>query len=176
LSRVLDPVLDRHLADRCLGFARTAPMTSASAAVRPPVPRPSLTGIVLIGIWVLIFIGLGAGLLSSFTGERLGRYGPLLVTGFWTTLKLVTISILVGALFSFVVAPGRLSGNPVFAALAYGYSYFFRGTPLIAQTFLIYYGAGQFAPALRHIGLWWFFRDAYYCAILSFALNTGAYQ
>ena len=62
------------------------------------------------------------------------------------------------------------------AALAYAYVYFFRGTPLIAQTFLIYYGAGSFAPELAPSALWCFFRDAYNCAVLAFALNTAAYQ
>jgi polar amino acid transport system permease protein len=54
--------------------------------------------------------------------------------------------------------------------------YFFRGTPLLAQLYLIYYGFGSFRPAFESIGLWWFFRDAYYCAIFAFALNTAAYQ
>ena len=64
----------------------------------------------------------------------------------------------------------------VAVAVAYGYSYFFRGTPLIAQIFLIYYGAGQFSAELKDIGLWWFFKDAFYCAVLAFGLNTAAYQ
>src|SRR5258708_28272044 len=173
LSLHVDAVLYRHLADRCVGFARIEAMTGATAAsgaVRPPVPRPRVVGIILISIWLVIFAGLIAAFLSSITGERLGRYGPLIVSGFFTTIKLVAFSILIGAVISFAIAAGRLSRNPLFAALAYAYSYFFRGTPLIAQTFLIYYGAGQFALQLRVIGLWWFLRDAYDCAILAFAL------
>ena len=61
-------------------------------------------------------------------------------------------------------------------ALAYGYVYFFRGTPLLAQTFLVYYGLGSFRPQLETVGLWSFFREAWYCAIFAFALNTAAYQ
>ncbi len=53
---------------------------------------------------------------------------------------------------------------------------FFRGTPLIAQVFLIYYGSGEFSDFFKEIGLWWFFRDAIWCAILAFTMNTAAYQ
>jgi len=103
-------------------------MTGAagSTAVHPPVTRPSLTGIILICIWLVIFGGLIAGLLSSVTGERLGRYGPLIVSGFFTTIELVAFSILIGAVLSVAIAAGRLSQNPFFGALAYAYSYFFR--------------------------------------------------
>ncbi|MBO6511540.1 MAG: ABC transporter permease subunit, partial [Roseibium sp.] len=46
----------------------------------------------------------------------------------------------------------------------------------LAQTFLIYYGFGSFRPELQSIGLWWFFRDAFYCVVFAFSLNTSAYQ
>jgi len=88
----------------------------------------------------------------------------------------VVSSVLIGAIISIPVAAGRLSKNRIIGAVAYAYSYFFRGTPLIAQLFLVYYGAGEFVGVLRETGLWWFFRDATNCAILSFALNTAAYQ
>ena len=64
----------------------------------------------------------------------------------------------------------------VFAWLSYAYVYFFRGTPLLTQLFLVYYGLGSFSAELREIGLWWFFRDAWNCALLTFTLNTAAYQ
>ena len=69
-----------------------------------------------------------------------------------------------------------MSKNRILSALAYAYVYFFRGTPLLAQTFLIYYGLGSFRPQLEAIGLWGFFREAWYCAIFAFSLNTAAYQ
>jgi polar amino acid transport system permease protein len=152
-------------------------MTGAAISLEPPpVARPSLAGMVLIGIWIAIFAGLVLALISSISGDRLERYGSLILRGFFTTLEVVSTSLVIGAAISVPVAAGRLSRNRLAGVLAYAYSYFFRGTPLIAQTFLIYYGAGQFAPQLRNIGLWWFFRDAYDCAIFAFALNTAAYQ
>lgn len=153
-------------------------MTIAVAA--PPRPgrfdNVTMTGVVLFGSWVLIIAAILFALVHSIDPERLGAYGNRIVIGFGTTLKLVAISIVVGAVLSLPIAAARLSANPVIGALGYGYSYFFRGTPLIAQIFLIYYGAGQFAPQLKAIGLWWFLRDAFNCAVLSFALNTAAYQ
>jgi polar amino acid transport system permease protein len=134
------------------------------------------TGVVMMAVWVLILAGIVLALASSIDSERLATYGGRVAMGFLITLKLVAVSLVVGAILSLPVAAGRLSSGRVAGAFAYGYSYFFRGTPLIAQIFLIYYGAGQFAPQLRAVGLWWFFRDAFNCAVLSFALNTAAYQ
>src|SRR5690606_14248046 len=96
--------------------------------------------------------------------------------GLGVTLTLVVVSTILGALLSIPIAAGRMSKNPVFGALAYAYVYFFRGTPLLAQTFLIYYGLGSFRPQLEAVGLWTFFREAWYCAVLAFTLNTAAYQ
>ena len=56
------------------------------------------------------------------------------------------------------------------------YVSFARGTPLLAQMFLIYYGSGQFRPFLQQIHLWGFFRDPFNCALLAFVLNSTAYQ
>ena len=53
---------------------------------------------------------------------------------------------------------------------------FFRGTPLLVQLFLVYYGSGQFRDELDSIGLWSLFREAYFCAIFVLALNTAAYS
>lgn len=53
---------------------------------------------------------------------------------------------------------------------------FFRGSPLLAQLFLLYYGMGAFRGFWQSINLWWFFRDPWWCALLAFTLNTAAYQ
>jgi polar amino acid transport system permease protein len=110
------------------------------------------------------------------TPDLLVRYGPKLLEGLTVTLELVLISMVLGAVLAIPVAAARLSKNRFIRAFAFGYVYFFRGTPLIAQLFLIYYGAGQFVGPLKAVGLWWFFRDAFNCALLSFTLNTAAYQ
>ncbi|MCX5520335.1 ABC transporter permease [Kaistia defluvii] len=108
--------------------------------------------------------------------DALATYGPRMLQGLVVTLQLVVISITLGALLSIPVALARMSRSRILRAVSFGYMYFFRGTPLLAQVFLVYYGAGQFRTQLEAIGLWWLFRDAFFCCVLTFTLNTGAYQ
>ncbi|APF37093.1 ABC transporter permease [Chelatococcus daeguensis] len=108
--------------------------------------------------------------------DLMARYGPRFLDGVLVTLQLVGISFILGGLLAVPVALARLSKNSVPRALAYSYVYFFRGTPLLAQVFLVYYGAGQLRDAFEAVGLWTLFRDAWFCALLTFTLNTAAYQ
>ena len=68
----------------------------------------------------------------------------------------------------------RLSGIRPLDWFAQGYLFVFRGSPLLVQLFLIYYGLSQF-PAVRHSFAWTFLRDPYWCAIIALTLNTAAY-
>ena len=99
---------------------------------------------------------------------------PTLLGGVPLTLELVGLALLFGALVAFVTALLRLSGNPVAERLVAAYVFVFRGTPLLVQIFLIYYGLGQF-EAVRSSFLWTFLREPFWCAILALTLNTGAY-
>lgn len=112
----------------------------------------------------------------GFDPELLARYGPAVLNGLLTTLELVAISTPLGFLLAIPVALARFEGGRVSNGLALGFTGFFRGTPLLGQLFLLYYGAAEFAPALKSAGLWWLFRDAFTCAALVFTLNTAAYQ
>ena len=114
--------------------------------------------------------------LLGFNAELMGRYGPRFLDGVLVTLELVAISMICGGILAIPLAIARVEGNKFVSRFAFGYSYFFRGTPLLAQTFLVYYGAGQFREFFTDIGLWWFFRDAFNCAVFTFTLNTAAYQ
>lgn len=98
------------------------------------------------------------------------------LSGAWLTLQLTVISVAIGLALSLPMALARLSANPLLRIPAYCYMFYFRGTPLLVQIFLIYYGSGQFNVELREWGLWnGFFREAYFCAILTLTLNTTAY-
>ena len=99
---------------------------------------------------------------------------PRLAEGIPLTLQLVLLGLVSGFLLATGVALLRLSGNMVLSGIAAGYVFVFRGTPLLVQIFLIYYGLGQF-ELVRDSFLWPFLRQAYWCAILAFALNTAAY-
>lgn len=98
------------------------------------------------------------------------------LSGISITLQLVVFSVAIGAVLSGLLTAARLSPSRLLSWPALAFSTFFRGTPLLAQTFLIYYGAGQFRPELQSLGLWNLFREAYFCVLLTFALNTAAYQ
>lgn len=131
-------------------------------------------GIVLLALWAGMALGGMYSLLSGYEGYQ--KYIPKLLSGALLTLGLVGLSLALGALLSLPIAIARLGAHPLPAALAYGYVYFFRGTPLLAQTFLVYYGFGGFREVLTSLHLWWLFRDPFNCALLVFALNTAAYQ
>jgi len=111
-----------------------------------------------------------------FNFDLLQEYGWRLVAGLKITFEVVTISVLIGFVLSYFVCSARMSRNVILSGAAVAYSTFFRGTPLLCQLYLVYYGAGEIRPFLTDVGLWWFFRDAYYCCIFTFSLNTAAYQ
>lgn len=139
-------------------------------------PRERIIGTLLLGLWALLGLGIILFLVRSWDPDLFARYAPSYLSGLGVTLTLVAISVLIGAVLSIPIAYARMSKNPLLYGTAYAYVYFFRGTPLLAQTFLIYYGFGSFRPQLEAIGLWSFFREAWYCAVLAFSLNTAAYQ
>ncbi len=99
---------------------------------------------------------------------------PKLLEGTVLTLELVVFALLLGMIIALPIALMRVSANSVVRAIPYGYIFFFRGTPLLVQIFLVYYGASQF-EAVRESSLWPILREPYWCAILAFSLNTGAY-
>ncbi|MBA1323905.1 ABC transporter permease [Pseudomonas plecoglossicida] len=108
--------------------------------------------------------------------DLLQRYGPRFIDGLLVTAKLVAISFTLGAVLGLLLALARISNKLLLNRMAAGYIYFFRGSPLLAQLFLLYYGLGSFKSFWQDVGLWWFFREAWYCALLAFTLNTAAYQ
>ena len=98
-----------------------------------------------------------------------------LLSGAPLTLKLAGLSISLGLLIALALATTLHSGPAVLAWPIRGFVSAFRGTPLLVQIFLIYYGLGQFRPSLQELGLWTFFREPFWCAILALTLNTSAY-
>ena len=99
----------------------------------------------------------------------------LLLGGLPLTLKLASISIVAGGLLALLLALLGAFGGRLGAITVGAYVFVFRGSPLLAQIFLIYYGLGQFRPLLQDLGLWPFLREPFWCAVLALALNTAAY-
>jgi octopine/nopaline transport system permease protein len=97
-----------------------------------------------------------------------------LIGGVPLMLQLAAASLALGFVLAVLVAVARLSRLAPLRAVAGGYIFLFRGTPLLVQIFLIYYGLGQF-EWIRTSWAWGFLRQPYWCAILAFTLNTAAY-
>ena len=99
---------------------------------------------------------------------------PKLLGATLITLKLLSASLIFGIFVGLFFAILRLNKNKLINRFAYGYSYVFRGTPLLVQIFIIYFGLGQI-EYLRSTFLWVILKEPYWCAIIAFTLNTGAY-
>ena len=99
---------------------------------------------------------------------------PKLLSATVVTLKLLSASLFFGLILGLLFAILRLNNNKLVSGFAYVYSYIFRGTPLLVQIFIIYFGLGQI-EYLRTTFLWVVLKEPYWCAIIAFSLNTGAY-
>lgn len=95
---------------------------------------------------------------------------PLYFEGLWTTFWLVGLSLIIGLVIAIPAGIARTSKNYLINFPVWCYSYFFRGTPLLVQLYLIYYGSNQFMQVRDT--LW---EHAWFCALVAFVLNTGAY-
>lgn len=102
------------------------------------------------------------------------QHWDLFLQGVLNTLSLVVLSLVLGGMLSIPLAIARANRKPVFNQVIWAYVYVFRGTPLLVQTYLIYYGLGQF-EVVRESILWPFLKEAWWCALIAFVLNTAAY-
>ena len=100
---------------------------------------------------------------------------PRLLNATKLTIELTLISLFFGIFVGVFFALLRTSKNKIFYLISYYYSYILRGTPLLVQIFIIYFGLGQ-VEWIRESILWVVLKEPYSCAILAFTLNTGAYS
>jgi His/Glu/Gln/Arg/opine family amino acid ABC transporter permease subunit len=99
---------------------------------------------------------------------------PDLLRGAVVTLELVGLALAVGFVLAVGLALMRVARRPWLWMPAYAYIFFFRGTPLLVQIYLVYYGFGQ-VQAVQESVLWVVLKEPYWCAIIAFSLNTAAY-
>jgi arginine/ornithine transport system permease protein len=99
---------------------------------------------------------------------------PLYLGGAWVSLQLLAISLACGLVIAIPLGVLRAMQNPWVWRPVWVYTYVFRGTPMLVQLFLIYYGLGQF-EAVRESFAWAWLQNAWFCACLAFVLNTAAY-
>ena len=145
--------------------------------------------------WALFLIVAGWILYACFADFRwavIGKSLPRLLQGAWLTLELLTISVVVGLILALPLGIARSSRHWYVRALPFGYIFFFRGTPLLVQLFLLYYGLSQF-ESVRESAIWagttlnlslgdWShelvikgLRDPFTCAVVTMTLHTAAY-
>ena len=91
---------------------------------------------------------------------------PKLLGAAVITLKLLSLSLFFGIFIGLLFVILRLNKNLFLSKFAYGYSYVFRGTPLLVQIFIIYFGLGQI-EYFRTTFLWVIFKEPYWCAIIA---------
>ncbi|MBU3057243.1 MULTISPECIES: ABC transporter permease [Pseudomonas] len=102
------------------------------------------------------------------------KWLPRLADGALLTLELVAIAVVAGLILAVPLGIARASRHWYVRAFPYGYIFFFRGTPLLVQLFLVYYGMAQF-DVIRKGPLWPYLRDPYWCAIITMTMHTAAY-
>ncbi|WP_131114648.1 ABC transporter permease [Lichenihabitans psoromatis] len=105
----------------------------------------------------------------------MGADQPVLAKGAGLTVLIAIIGVLFGLPIGLLAALARLSQHRLLRRVFDAYALVFRGTPMLVQIFILYYGLGEFS-AVRHIpSLWWLIGDALHCSILAVVLNTIAY-
>lgn len=100
---------------------------------------------------------------------------PQLLKGLVVTIEIISISLALGLIISIPIAILRISKKWYLKGSAYTYIFIFRGTPLLVQLFIIYYGLSQFSIIRNSALLWPILRDPFWCAIIALTLNTAAY-
>jgi polar amino acid transport system permease protein len=110
----------------------------------------------------------------SWEWDVIIEHYPRLLQGALLTLELVLFSGFIGLMLAIPLALMRVSHRPWVKAIPFCYIFFFRGTPLLIQIFLVYYGASQF-EFIKNSALWPILREPYWCAIITFAMHTAAY-
>jgi polar amino acid transport system permease protein len=99
---------------------------------------------------------------------------PKMLVGLGVTLQLLFLAAFLGLGLGIILLLMRISGRRYLSFPAFMYIYFFRGTPILVQIFVIYHGLPQF-EFIRDSVFWPILREPFGCATLALTLNTGAY-
>ena len=110
----------------------------------------------------------------SFDYARIIASIPKMLTGIGITLELLFLSIVLGMILGVITLLMRLSRHWILVWLAKAYIYLFRGTPILVQIFVIYYGLPQF-EFIRESFAWPILREPFGCSVVALTLNSAAY-
>lgn len=134
-----------------------------------------LTGLSLILVTLVGIVLAAQSIIRSIDLQEFLGYAPSLMKGAAMTLFLAGVSSVSGFGLALVLLVLSFANQNITRAI-HAYQILIRSTPLLAQLYLVYYGAGAIAPLLRDLGLWWIFKDAVLCVLIVFLINTTAYQ
>jgi polar amino acid transport system permease protein len=127
-----------------------------------------------LGLWMLLQALLGTGCGPDAADLKVAL--PLLAKGLALTAYISFVSVALGSIVAMLLLFGLTMPWPVLKRALVLWCTLFRGTPMIAQLYLVYYGAGEIHGWLNEMHLWWFFRQPLNCVMFIFVLNTSAYQ
>ena len=115
--------------------------------------------------------------------DWLPQYFPLLLHGLYLTLLILVVSVVVGFILAVPIGLAQVTGSPPVRWLARGFCSYIRGTPLLTQIWLLYYGVGSLFPVIgaefptfKENFMWLIRLDAFYYALLAFTLNFAGYE
>lgn len=113
-------------------------------------------------------------ILAPISPDSFGKFCPRFIDGTFVTVELLVLSCFLGLLIAISVAFARLSSNKILKNIAFVYSYVFRGTPLLVQLWIVYFGIGSLGADNLGV-LWPLFKDGWTIGLIVLTLNTGAY-
>jgi polar amino acid transport system permease protein len=111
--------------------------------------------------------------------EWLPKYFPSLIYGFGVTMQILIISVVVGFLLAIPIGLAQVNGSRLSKSIAGGFCSYIRGTPLLTQIWLLYYGIGSLfplIPGMRENFMWLIRLDAYWYVLLAFTLSFAGYE
>jgi len=111
--------------------------------------------------------------------DWLPEFAPQFIDGLWITLQLLSLSIFFGMFLAIPIGLVQVTGPWPLAWLAKSFCTIIRGTPLLIQLWLLYYGLGSlfpFIPGIRESMLWPILRDAFPYAVVAFSLSVAGYE
>ena len=150
-----------------------------------PVARAASDAVALSGYGVLATLTLLVlsylvhGFLANTMWFWFGKYAGQILGGIWITLQMLMISLVLGFLIAVPVGLVQVTGPRSLAMLAKAYCTVIRGTPLLIQLWLLYYGLGsvfQNYPEIRQSFLWPILREGYYYGVLALTLSVIGYE
>jgi polar amino acid transport system permease protein len=162
-----DFLLDGALIGRETSFFPTAPFEAAAAALGSLAASLGPVGFP---------VGWVAGLFEFLAASI--PYLPQLATGVWATILLTVLGIAFGFVIAIPLSVARVYGGGVTRSVALGYTELFRGTPLLAQLFVLYFATPltQYIRELPAVGSGFIPAQAFWVAVIAFTLNSAAYQ